>query len=73
MRKHWDECPGVFCLGEVAKDYLSPARGIPRDEGGVGQPFGVGRGDPSGQTGYISGTMSLQTVTVVGIGGSPLR
>ena len=29
MRKHWDECPGVFCLGEVAKDYLSLARGSP--------------------------------------------
>ncbi len=28
-RKHWDECPGVFCLGEVAKEYSSPARGSP--------------------------------------------
>ena len=33
MRKHWDECPGVFCLGEVAKEYSSPMRGSPRDDG----------------------------------------
>ena len=34
MRKHWGECPGVFCLGEVAKEYSSPARGSPCDEVG---------------------------------------
>ena len=27
MRKHWDECPGVFCLGEVAKGIFEPGAG----------------------------------------------
>jgi hypothetical protein len=48
-------------------------------EPGVGKVRVMMEGDPSGQTGYVSGIMSLQAVTAVGIGGyhkgmiSPLR
>lgn len=57
---------------EVAKSCSSPSAGSPCDDGGVGQPCGVGRGAPSGKTGYMSGTTSLQDVTTLGIGGAPL-